>query len=146
MNDKGKGGNMDMVLIADDDRVLNARQDKAEAEIVAPEATAAERGLVAFTQLCTSCHLIEGVNDATYTGADQVSGAAPNLTHFASRTTFAGGLVGLAAGAAGAWLVGMIPTEHRRSARKGLLSRASSPPSRSSLPASKMLRGCSNWR
>ncbi len=62
-------------------------------DLPAPEATAAERGLVAFTQNCAGCHLIDGVNDSTYTGADQVSGAAPNLTHFASRTTFAGALL-----------------------------------------------------
>lgn len=51
-------------------------------------------------QLCASCHLIEGVNDAKFvkgqpsgTIADlklQVSRHAPQLTHLMSRTTFAG--------------------------------------------------------
>ncbi len=62
-------------------------------DVEAPSETAAERGLDLFTQQCTSCHLIEGVNDDTYTGAATVSTAAPNLTHFASRTTFAGGIL-----------------------------------------------------
>jgi cytochrome c1 len=33
-----------------------------------------------------------GSNDDIYKGAQQVSGAAPNLTHFANRTTYAGGI------------------------------------------------------
>jgi len=58
-------------------------------------ASAAARGVEAFISNCTSCHLINGVNDLSYTGANQVSGAAPNLTHLASRTTFAGALLNL---------------------------------------------------
>jgi cytochrome c oxidase subunit II len=53
-------------------------------------------------QLCSSCHLIEGVNDDNFGGKGensgqikdqtlQVSRHAPNLTHLMSRTTFAGG-------------------------------------------------------
>ncbi len=51
----------------------------------------AVQGEEIFGTLCASCHLIEGTNDA-FNGADQVSGAAPNLTHFASRGTYAGGI------------------------------------------------------
>jgi cytochrome c oxidase subunit II len=47
-----------------------------------------------FAQQCTSCHLVEGVNE-DYDGAAQVSGAAPNLTHFASRPNYAGGIFDL---------------------------------------------------
>jgi mono/diheme cytochrome c family protein len=36
-----------------------------------------------------------GVNDDIYKGAEQVSGAAPNLTLFANRTTYAGGIFNL---------------------------------------------------
>ncbi len=51
-------------------------------------------GMEVFAGICTSCHLVEGMNDETYAevGADQASGAAPNLTHFANRSTFAGGV------------------------------------------------------
>ncbi len=55
--------------------------------------SAAARGLEAFVSNCSSCHLIDGVNDLTYTGATTESGSAPDLTHFASRTTFAGGIL-----------------------------------------------------
>ncbi len=52
-----------------------------------PEAAA---GQEVFSQRCASCHLVEGLNDDEYNGATVVSGAAPNLTHVASRSTFAG--------------------------------------------------------
>ena len=38
---------------------------------------------------------MNGVNDETSIGADLVSNAAPNLTHFMSRTTYAGGIFNL---------------------------------------------------
>ncbi len=56
---------------------------------VDPEALA---GQEVFAGICTSCHVIEGVNDDVFERADQASGAAPNLTHFANRSTFAGGI------------------------------------------------------
>ena len=62
---------------------------------VPDDATAAHRGLDVFVSLCASCHLVDGLNDLTYAGAAVVSGAAPNLTHFANRTTFAGGILNL---------------------------------------------------
>ncbi len=66
-----------------------------DTEAVAPTATAEERGMTAFRTRCSSCHLLEGVNDDLYDPAAVaealVSEAAPNLTHFASRTRFAGG-------------------------------------------------------
>ena len=51
------------------------------------------RGRDTFAGTCTSCHLVEGLNDDTYESADQASGSAPNLTHFANRSTFAGGIL-----------------------------------------------------
>ncbi len=48
--------------------------------------------------LCASCHLIRGVNDAQVADPDKgvktqlVSGVAPDLTHFATRGTFAGSI------------------------------------------------------
>ena len=53
------------------------------------------RGMEVFTNFCASCHLVRGLNDGKYDGAETVSGSAPDLTHFASRTTFAGGLFNL---------------------------------------------------
>jgi cytochrome c oxidase subunit 2 len=59
------------------------------------EGTAAFRGMEQVSARCTSCHLIDdgegGVTELADRAA-QVSGAAPNLTHFMSRTTFAGSL------------------------------------------------------
>lgn len=66
-----------------------------EAATLDDDADSAARGLAAFTSSCAGCHLVNGVNDLTYEGANQQSGAAPDLTHFASRTTFAGGIFDL---------------------------------------------------
>lgn len=78
--------------------VIALPQDEYDAWVVSQLAPAAEpsSGLAAdgaeeFATLCASCHLVEGTND-DYGGADQVAGAAPNLTHFASRGTYAGGV------------------------------------------------------
>ncbi len=61
----------------------------------APE-TPLERGVATFRAKCASCHLMEGVADDLWSqesvSSQLVSGAAPNLTHFSSRTTFAGGI------------------------------------------------------
>jgi cytochrome c oxidase subunit 2 len=71
-------------------------EDIPEDELVdAPSATSAEKGLVTFRQQCSRCHQVFGVNDDIYIGAEQVSGAAPDLTFFANRTTYAGGIFNL---------------------------------------------------
>jgi cytochrome c oxidase subunit II len=57
-----------------------------------PETPEEIAGLEVFEGRCATCHLIEGVNTDTYEGAAQESGAAPNLTHFASRGAYAGGI------------------------------------------------------
>lgn len=66
---------------------------------VPDEGTLAAEGLAQFRTNCSSCHLVTGGNDTgdgAYTGsAQQVAGAAPNLTHFATRGTFAGGILAL---------------------------------------------------
>lgn len=60
----------------------------------APATDAAQRGLTLFTQRCVSCHQVNGVNVAD--ASDYlIAGAAPNLTHFASRSIFAGGTLEL---------------------------------------------------
>ncbi len=80
------------------------------ADATAPaEGTDAAAGWEVFSAQCASCHVINGLtslNDTDavdsvelYDGANrlidkqtQVSGAAPNLTHIASRSSFAGGI------------------------------------------------------
>ncbi|MDG1876756.1 MAG: cytochrome c oxidase subunit II [Acidimicrobiales bacterium] len=61
----------------------------------AAEATgeAVLRGQEAFVTNCSGCHLVDGLNGSEDISAPVQSGAAPNLTHFASRTTFAGGIL-----------------------------------------------------
>ena len=59
----------------------------------AGESEAVANGRAAFAANCSSCHRVTGLNDDTYDGAPVESNAAPDLTHFASRTTFAGGLL-----------------------------------------------------
>jgi cytochrome c oxidase subunit 2 len=56
----------------------------------------AREGRVLFTSLCAQCHIIRGVDD----GPDRppvplVAGVAPDLTHFATRGTFAGSIFNL---------------------------------------------------
>ncbi len=46
-------------------------------------------GETLFSSTCTSCHQVRGLNDDD-TGAATVSGAAPDLTHLMTRSTFAG--------------------------------------------------------
>ena len=64
-------------------------------ETPTPE-TSEQRAIATFRGKCASCHLMEGVADDLWSEekvAEQlVAGAAPNLTHFSSRTTFAGGI------------------------------------------------------
>jgi mono/diheme cytochrome c family protein len=59
-----------------------------------PTDALAKQGMEVFRTSCTGCHLVsgEGGNEDLFAGAAQVAGAAPNLTHFASRGIFAGGV------------------------------------------------------
>lgn len=65
-----------------------------------PDGELAQQGMEAFRAACSQCHLVsgEGGNEEEYAAADGValvSGAAPNLTHFASRGVFAGAIFDL---------------------------------------------------
>jgi len=92
--------NMRMLVRAvnvDDFALWQANQLKPAIEPAEGSKEAA--GKAVFTSsLCASCHLIRGVNDkqvadpATGVRAQLVAGAAPDLTHFASRGTFAGSI------------------------------------------------------
>jgi cytochrome c oxidase subunit II len=63
-----------------------------------PDTDVARAGKTVFeAQLCSSCHLVRGVNDEKISGpqgakAQLVAGVAPDLTHFATRGTFAGSM------------------------------------------------------
>ncbi|WP_430233771.1 cytochrome c oxidase subunit II [Nitrosomonas communis] len=59
-----------------------------------PTGKLAKEGMETFRTSCSGCHLVsgEGGNEDIFSGTSQVSGAAPNLTHFASRGIFAGGV------------------------------------------------------
>jgi cytochrome c oxidase subunit 2 len=90
--------NMRMIVRAvspQDFDTWEANQLKAARE---PTTDLARAGRSAFEQqLCSSCHLIRGVNDAKVSGPQGarsllVSGVAPDLTHFATRGTFAGSM------------------------------------------------------
>jgi mono/diheme cytochrome c family protein len=97
-------------LELDDWKVWAANQ-MLDAEVPTdPDAVA---GWEVFSNNCTSCHVINGLTSlaapegetdtfAIYDGANrlidkpvQVSGAAPNLTHIATRSSFAGGIFNL---------------------------------------------------
>jgi cytochrome c oxidase subunit 2 len=73
-----------------------ANQQKPAVEPAA--GSEAEAGKAVFNaQLCSSCHLIDGVNNEKVASdkgvkSQLVSGIAPDLTHFATRGTFAGSI------------------------------------------------------
>jgi cytochrome c oxidase subunit 2 len=67
-----------------------------------PDDELAQEGMDLFGTTCSRCHLIEGEGgneeareEGDIEGAELVAGAAPNLTHFASRGVFAGGVFDL---------------------------------------------------
>jgi cytochrome c oxidase subunit II len=86
---------MDAVALNDADFATWVAQ-QLEPAAAAAEGSPAAEGLAVFTQQCVRCHQVNGLEDADgnplIAQADQnlVSGAAPNLTHLMSRTTFAG--------------------------------------------------------
>jgi len=68
-----------------------------QAEAKTPTDPAALRGQALFESQCVRCHTVNGLKDpagkplVSKPDEQLVSGAAPNLTHVMSRTTFAGG-------------------------------------------------------
>lgn len=62
-----------------------------------PSSELAQEGMEIFRSTCSSCHLVrgEGGNEDIFDGAALVAGAAPDLTHFASRGSFAGAMFDL---------------------------------------------------
>ena len=78
------------------DEWLAGQED--DARVPAEEEAAA--GAELFTTQCSGCHLARGINDEEFEEAGNgeellVAGNAPDLTHFASRGVFAGGIFDL---------------------------------------------------
>jgi cytochrome c oxidase subunit II len=70
----------------DFDRWVEEQSAPAQAE---PAGSLEQEGAEIFANQCTACHAIDGTENAP---EDDSSLAGPNLTHFASRTTFAGAI------------------------------------------------------
>ena len=87
---------MDLIALSPADFAAWVGKQSAYAVAVADQTTAAGKGEAVFKAQCARCHQINGLVDTKgnpiIAAADQnlVSGAAPNLTHIMSRTTFAG--------------------------------------------------------
>jgi cytochrome c oxidase subunit 2 len=88
---------MRMRVVALDAADYKTWQDNQLTGADVPQEELAKKGLEQFRISCSGCHLARGPGgDADiYKGTAQVSGAAPNLTHFASRGVFAGSIFDL---------------------------------------------------
>jgi cytochrome c oxidase subunit 2 len=91
---------MRVVALSEEDYAAWEARQVEGAEV--PDGDLAKEGMDLFRTQCSQCHLIsgEGGNEAAreeggIEGATLVAGAAPNLTHFASRGVFAGGVFDL---------------------------------------------------
>jgi cytochrome c oxidase subunit II len=74
--------------------------DEGEGATVDAPVADAEAGAELFTTQCSGCHLARGINDQEFEDAGSgtellVSQNAPDLTHFATRGVFAGGIFDL---------------------------------------------------
>ena len=83
--------NMRMRVVALTEADYAAWVENQTQEAATPSDPEAAAGLALFQGQCTTCHVIGGV-DTDLPAAAQVSGAAPNLTHLMTRSTFAGGI------------------------------------------------------
>ena len=87
---------MDAIALGPTDFAAWVAAQTAPAAAVTDQETAAGRGEALFKGQCVLCHQVNGLVDAddkpliAQADINLVSGAAPNLTHVMSRTTFAG--------------------------------------------------------
>ena len=90
-------GYMRMRVVALSPADYEAWQANQLTESAVPTDALAKEGMDQFRTSCSSCHLVkgDGGNEDLFKGTLQVSGAAPNLTHFASRGVFAGSIFDL---------------------------------------------------
>jgi mono/diheme cytochrome c family protein len=86
-----------MRVVALDEADYAAWQEGQQEGAALPTGSLAKDGMEIFRTTCSGCHLVSGTggNEDIFSGTAQVSGAAPNLTHFASRGIFAGGVFDL---------------------------------------------------
>jgi cytochrome c oxidase subunit II len=91
---------MRVVALSPSDYDAWQRNQLREASV--PSSELAQAGQARFTSTCSACHLVQGPGgnsdfreEEGIEGAALVAGAAPNLTHFASRGVFAGGIFDL---------------------------------------------------
>jgi cytochrome c oxidase subunit 2 len=86
---------MRVVALAPDDYAAWEANQQEGAQV--PTSALAKQGMETFRTSCNGCHLVNGPggNEDIFKGTAQVSGAAPNLTHFASRGVFAGAVFDL---------------------------------------------------
>jgi cytochrome c oxidase subunit 2 len=93
--------NMRMRVVALSDADFQKWVDNQHKPAAEPTEDAAKAGETVFKSQCARCHTINGLTDATgqplvsQANGQLVSGAAPNLTHIMSRTTFAGAALDL---------------------------------------------------
>jgi len=90
-------GYMRMRVVALDPAEYEVWEENQQKGAQEPDGELAREGMETFRTMCSSCHLVSGGggNEDLYQGTAQVSGAAPNLTHFASRGIYAGGVYDL---------------------------------------------------
>lgn len=86
---------MRVVALAPDDYAAWEQNQLEGAEV--PTEELAKTGMEQFRTQCSQCHLVSGPggNEDLFNGAALVSGAAPDLTHFASRGVFVGAIFDL---------------------------------------------------
>jgi cytochrome c oxidase subunit 2 len=77
--------NMRLRVIAHEPNDFQTWLAEQQEEAAEPTESLAREGQEVFTATCASCHAIQGVTEAT-------RNVGPDLTHFASRATFAGAL------------------------------------------------------
>jgi cytochrome c oxidase subunit 2 len=90
-------GYMRMRVVALEPADYEAWAERQQEGADVPTGALAKEGMDTFRTACSSCHLVQGDggNEDIFSGSAQVAGAAPNLTHFASRGVFAGAIFDL---------------------------------------------------
>ena len=89
--------NMRLRVIAHEPAEFAAWLAGQQEEAAEPEDALARRGQEIFTGTCAACHAIQGVTEGT-------RNVGPDLTHFASRETFAGSMFELDEANLAAWI------------------------------------------
>ena len=89
--------NMRLIVIAHEPREFQTWLAEQQEEAAEPADSLARQGQEIFQESCVACHSIKGLTEAP-------RNVGPDLTHFASRETFAGALFPLDEGNLRAWI------------------------------------------